>query len=146
MARSNNTEQFEAFMVGTSPAGVDYWARKPGDEAKLRRSLTRQWARARKVKLSRGGVEAVLDRDDHERPHGRIGATYVQGSSDFLQWCEDAVALRLDHVEAEGVDDMLNADCSSEMDRLSFYEAANRRRVQALRKQLRRLERANGNA
>lgn len=33
--------KFEPVFVGTSPAGVEWWARKPGDEAKMRARLAK---------------------------------------------------------------------------------------------------------
>jgi hypothetical protein len=178
---TNAKETFAPFLVGTSPAGVEYVARKPEDVEKLTRSLARQWSKhyARpvrgnreelvrrvrgqrcakadylaktlnnwmgpkrtRVRLTAGAVAAILRRDDEHQPAGRIGATFVEGSRAFLAWCFDALTMRVEELEWAGADEMAEADTISDVDRTNFFEAANARRVKALRRSLVRLERA----
>jgi hypothetical protein len=162
---TNANETFAPLLVGTSPAGVEYVARKPEDVEKLTRSLARQWSKhyarpvrgnreelvrlvdaarlsTRRVRLSRGAVAAILRRDDEHQPAGRIGSDFVEGTREFLSWCGDALRMRVEELEWDGADEMAEADTISDVDRTNFFEAANARRVKALRRRLLRLERA----
>jgi sirohydrochlorin ferrochelatase len=132
-------------VIGTSPAGVEYVARKPEDVAKLEVSLERQWMRARKVeslriKLSAGAIEAIRRADTDTMPKGRLGSVFVEGSREFLDWCADSLRMRIEDLEANGADEMAE-HYFGVSNRDKFFEAANARRVRALRKQLAKLER-----
>ncbi len=138
---NTTTENFAPVHVGTSPAGVEYVAYKAEDVAKLEASLERQWARAKhRVKLTRGAVDAIEYRDQETLPKGgRIGRDFIEGTTEFLEWCLDALEDRVQILEHEGAQEMAENYFGAE-DRTAFFDAANARRVKALRKQARKLD------
>ena len=99
----------QPIFVGTSPAGVEYWARREGDVARLEARLAHHAARAarqavKRVPLSRGQADRVWDLSEESLANFRragvvVRATYVQGPQGQL----DALADMFDPGDAADV-------------------------------------------
>lgn len=137
-------------FIGTTPAGCEWIAYDASKVETMTKRLAALWARheaksVRRIsKLTRGATEAIAFRDVETMPQGgAIGVTFIEGSQDFLEWCRDALEMRIEDLEANGADEMLMSDLDSVRPMsLGFAEAANARRCKALRKALANLERA----